>query len=282
MEDKEIKNEKWHLELKRNWTTIITIVLNPLVIIFILISFLLILYSTKLTDPRLSIILSIILSVITGLLGGVVSKKWDDLLQERIISTRAKSSVRNLQLLLDNSISLEKRVISFIKRITEPSNQNNITSEVIKTYFEEIITQCLTIENFIINSIQDWTDILPQANIESVITNIREMKNNIVELQSRLDFVNHELELSKEKTLEEIQEKEILIKEKEDLEAKLLGLYQESFSSANRAGYPTISGSLVTGGTIDSQAYLHSGNDLSIKWINPFSKNDPPEVGQSK
>jgi Rps23 Pro-64 3,4-dihydroxylase Tpa1-like proline 4-hydroxylase len=220
--------------------------------------------------------------VITGLLGGVVSKKWDDLTQERIISTRAKSSVRNLQLLLDNSISLEKRVISFIKRITDPSNKNNVTSEVIKTYFEEIITQCLTIENFIINSIQDWTDILPQANIESVITNIREMKNNIVELQSRLDSVNHELELSKEKTLEEIQEKEILIKEKGDLEAKLSDLYQESLSSANRAGYPTISGSLVTGGTIDSQAYLHRSNDLPIKWKNPFSKNDPPEVDQSK
>lgn len=255
MEARNQNPKRWHSELAENWKPFLVVGLHPLVLTFLVISIVLIIYASSQTDSKMATILSILLSLTTGLLGGIASKKWDDLTQEKVILTRGKSANRNLQLLLERSISLEKRVTVYLHRYSDETYRTNITPEVLITYLEEIIQECISIENFIVNAIQDWTDILPEADIKSIISYIQELRNKAEEIQYKHDLVTNELKQLKEETTEE---KKALIKEKRALEDELRRVRSEAYHSVLRSGVPNISESLISGGSITAKSLIGS------------------------
>jgi hypothetical protein len=253
--------KKWYSDILKNWSIFFSIISNPLVIILGIASIVLLNYSSKQTDPTIANTFFLISSAITGLFGGILAKKWDDLTQETTISVRAKSAVRNLKLVLNRSIEIEKRVNLYIKRIDEKyQTKNNL--EVLSTFFEEIVGQIIAIEEFIINSIQDWTDIRPEADLRPFIDLINEYKNKAIEIQTTLDNVIRELESSKETTAEEKQEKESLRKERDTLLSKLNELHSKSNLSALKAGVPNMSGSIISGGSTNFVNYTYTSEHV--------------------
>jgi len=267
MEAKNQNGKKWYSDLSSSWGSFLSVSLNPLVIIFFLVSLLLLFFSSRQTDPQLTILLTLMLSVITSLLGGIVASKWGDLTQEKVLLTRGKSANRNLQLLLERSISLEKRVLVYLTRFSDNDYRGNITPEVLVTYFEETIQECLSIENFIVNSIQDWTDILPEADIKSVISYIQEQKNKVEEYQNKLEMVTRELSMSIEQNTESSAKAASLLEERNKLITEINQMRENMQISASRTGVANIPSSFLSGGTATTNAmFNHTEIDLRSQY----------------
>lgn len=225
------------------WAHALFTLFNPFVIILIIISVALFNFSTYQTDPKVVSFITIILSIITGLLGGVLSKRWDDYTQEKVIVTRAKSANRSLQLLLSRSVSLEKRIRTYSYRYQDKTYYKKLTKEVITTYFEEIIDEFFSLEEEIVNSIEDWVDIIPYADVKNQILEMRKIKEDFITKQIALEKINTALKEENEKTQEE---KRILEKEKFTIEKELEILSVELHKKDLQSSVPFLSGSLLT------------------------------------
>jgi len=202
------------ISLKEKWYHFFNIILDPWIIILIVLTFFFILSSNFITQEPQKTIFSIILSLISGILGGVFAKKWSDIFEGKLIITRGISAIRSLKLLLLNISAIENRVFIYIKQL----DKETINHEMIKTNFEEIIEKCNILEEEGLNAIENWTDIIPEANIKTQIGIISDLKKNGCELMLQIENLNKELKKNKE--LNEKEKKELtteIRKKTEDL-----------------------------------------------------------------
>lgn len=240
---------KWARNLGKRWQIFLILICDPFCLLFLVVSILLFIYSRNQTDPTVISLLTLILSVLTGLLGGIYTKRWDDLTEEKLIVARGKSATRSLQLILESTLAFESRVTVYLKRFIEKTDQKQENFEVIKTYLEEIIGESVSLEQRLVNSIQDWTDIVPEADIESGIKIIRELKDRYAAAQGELQNLIQELKTTQEKSAEE---KAALGKKEKELIDRINRLQQEVREKSSSITIPSISGSLISGGTVSS------------------------------
>ena len=163
------KPEKWEENIERSWKHLIATLFNAPVFGLLLISIILLNFSSDITDPQISVILTLALSLVTGLLGGILAKKWDDLTDEKVLTVRAENSIRNLKLVLDRLFRLEINLGHFL---------GETENEVTKTYFKMSINDCVSIEKFIINAIRDWEDVIDD-DTQDILNETASMKQDL-------------------------------------------------------------------------------------------------------
>lgn len=173
------------------------------------------------TDTLVVAVFTCIVSLTSGILGGVIAKKWSDLTEEKVIVVRGKSAVRSLKLLLGNMEALNRRVRKYLKRHDE-NQGNGQNHEVIKTYFEEIAEKIAVIEEEVLNGIEDWTDLVPGADMKTQIGLISDLRIEIDQREGEIQALNDELKEVRDESQEEAEQlrKEIRDKEKELAEAR--------------------------------------------------------------
>lgn len=230
--------------LKERWKAFGIILLDPWLIILFISTIFLSIVLIRQSDVVIISILTFLVSLFSGVLGGIVAKRWDDLTEGKVIVARAKSANRSLQLLLSSVIALEKRVRLYTHRHNDPSYKSQITPEVVKTYLEEIIEDSLGLEEKVINSIEDWKDILPNLEVKTVINLIRELNGNYTNTLSQLEQVNLSLQETKDKSEADVKK---LNEEKSEIKKELFRIQRELQEKSIQFGVPSISGSLITG-----------------------------------
>ena len=245
--------------LKERWKAFGTTLCDPWIIILVICTYFLSTVLIRQSDVTIISTFTFLVSLSSGILGGIVTKRWDDQTEEKIIVARAKSANRSLQLLLSSAIALERRVRLYIQRYNNSSYKKKITSEVIKTYLEEIVEDSLSLEEKVINSIEDWKDILPDLDIKPVINLIRELNGNYASALAQLEQVNLSLQETKDKS--EAGEANIkkLSEEKNEIRNKLLHIEKDLREQSSQFGVPSISGSLITG---SSDTFLSSPSKI--------------------
>ncbi len=230
--------------LKERWKAFGTIIFDPWIIVLLVCTILLSIVLIRQSDVVIISILTFLVSLFSGVLGGIVAKRWDDLTEEKVIVARAKSANRSLQLLLSSVIALERRVRLYIHRHNDSTYKSEITSEVIKTYLEEIVEDSLSLEEKVINSIEDWKDILPNLDVATVINLIRELNGNYANAMAQLEQVNLSLQETKDKSEADVKK---LNEEKSEIKKELFRIHKELQEKSLQFGVPSISGSLITG-----------------------------------
>lgn len=245
--------------LKERWKAFGTTLFDPWIIILVICTYFLSTVLIRQSDVIIISTFTFLVSLSSGILGGIVAKRWDDQTEEKIIVARAKSANRSLQLLLSSAIALERRVRLYIQRYNNSSYKKKITSEVIKTYLEEIVEDSLSLEEKVINCIEDWKDILPDLDIKPVINLIRELNGNYASALAQLEQVNLSLQETKDKS--EAGEANIkkLSEEKNEIRNKLLHIEKDLREQSSQFGVPSISGSLITG---SSDTFLSSPSKI--------------------
>jgi len=245
------------LTLKERWKAFGIIIIDPWVIFLLTCTILLAIVLIRQTDAIIITIFTFLVSVFSGVLGGIVSKRWDDLTEEKVIVARAKSAHRSLELLLSSVITLERRVRLYIERHNDPKHKEQITPEVVRTYLEEIVEDSVGLEEKVINSIEDWKDIIPNFQFTTVLNLIRELNGNYNNTLTQLDQVNTSLKETKDKSEEEVNRLE---KEKNEINKELSRIQKELWEKSIQVGVPTISGSIITGSTdlINSPSFGYS------------------------
>lgn len=170
--------------LKERWASFLTIIFDPLVLTFLVLTLLLGIFLKSQKEPVVIAALTIIITLISGILGAILKGKWSEITEEKVIVARGKTAVRSLKLLLSNILSLEKRVCEYLFRSQDEQAKMGQSPEVIKTYLEEIIGRCRIQGEEAISSIENWTDIVPEADIRTqigVISNLREEGTSLSE-----------------------------------------------------------------------------------------------------
>ena len=246
--------------LKNRWKAFGTIIFDPMVISLLICTIGLSAVLILQTDLVIIAIFTFLVSLFSSVLGGIIAKRWDDLTEEKVIVARAKSAHRSLELLLSSVITLERRVRQYSERHTSLKYKEQITPEVIKTYLEEIVEDCVGLEEKVINSMEDWKDILPNLEVKTVLNLIRELNGNYDIAQTQLADVNASLKETKDKSEEEVNK---LVKEKKELSKELSRIQKELREKSILVGVPTISGSLISGSTdfVNSLSLGHTLTD---------------------
>lgn len=229
---------------RNRWKTFREILFYPWIILLFIGTLLLTSILLNQTNVILIATSAFLVSLFSGVLGGIVVKRLDIITEEKLIIARGNSACRSLQLLLSSVISLERRVRLYLQRYNNQEYNKRINSEVINTYFEEVVEECVSLEEKVINLIEYWTDILPNVEIKSDLNLIKEMKIEYYDKSAQLEQVNKELREIKNKSDEEISE---LNKGRINITEELSRIKKELLKKSAQIGAPSISESLIAG-----------------------------------
>lgn len=258
--------QKVKLSLKDKWILFLNILFDPWVItLLVIISFTIYSYS-MVQENNLKTFLTIIISILSSLIGAIITKKWSDINDEKIIVARGIGAIRNLKLLLLNIYVIEKRVRIYLQRIkkNEPENQ------LIINCYEEIIERFNILEEEGLSSIESWTDIIPEANVKTQIGLISDLKEKENELTIQFDRQKSELENDKKDNLKENEKLQTKLNETEKelkIIKKELKEKEVQLNSSVLSGLSTPSGSINLSG-LTSEA---NKNYLNKIYIDPRS-----------
>ena len=169
--------------LKKRWKIFGNIIFDPWTIVLLFITILLLFYSSSNEISELKVILSTLSSLSSAILGSRIITIWVNETEGRILLTRGKTAIRNLILLLKNVHLLEGRIKTYLLR----HKSQKLSKSELQTYFEETIEKCYVIEEEAVNSIEDWKDIIPEADVKTKIGLITDLKIQLAEKQEEKD-----------------------------------------------------------------------------------------------
>lgn len=202
---------------KSRWRAFLDIVIDPWTITLIVVSAFLVKVIVEQTDRFVVAILTVILSVVSGVLGGLLTNRWTQITGERVTVARGKVAVRSLKLLLGNIAALERRVRTYLERYQDGKRRESLNDEVVTTYLEEIIGRTGVLEEETLSSIENWMDILPEADVRTQIGVISKLREELSERARDLEGLNVKLKevAGKSEEKEETLKKQIYDKEQE-------------------------------------------------------------------
>jgi hypothetical protein len=245
----ESKNKQ---NLKEKWGSFFNVMFDPWVIIMLLATVAFINYSTQTEDKNLIAIITLIISLVSGLLGGIIANRWAQITELKVLVARGKSAIRSLKLILLNISNIEKRTKEYIACI----DKENIEHKLITSNFEEVIEKCNILEEEIISSIENWTDIIPEvANLKTQIGLVSEMKLRQVELEGDISTLNKNIETVKE---EGSKQKDELQKRLSDKESDLSKTRQKLRDAESKINTSVLSGLTSSPITLGASPHLNS------------------------
>jgi len=211
-----MKNEN----LKEKWINIFQIIVEPEATTPYVLAAVLVCFYYNTGDESSRTLLAFLFSIVSGVIGGIYSKKWSDLNDEKVLRARAISAIRSLKLLFQQIVSVETRTKSFIKK-----DNNGLNEELINNQYEETIDRCKLLKEHTIGAIENWHDIIPEADIKTQIGIFDGLKRREVELEEKVEQ-NEENKKELEKIRVQIREIEQRLNQ-----SGLSGIASGSFSS---------------------------------------------------
>jgi hypothetical protein len=222
-------NDSYFSSLIKKWKAFIVILFDPWVFLLIGATIFILAQLSGQDNSNITSYLNLVLAITTGILGGIVAKKFDDIISESKLKTRGKSAIRNLRYLLNRIGSLEKRVRYFSEAHIEP---REATTEGLTEFFNSVQEECIGQGQIVINSISDWEEIVPEANIQVQLDIIKAYEEKIT------TYITHERNKEK-KSKAEVKK----------LKSEIASISNEYYQYVGRNGLSGISGSSI-GGTI--------------------------------
>lgn len=236
--------------LKEKWAIFFNVILDPWVIIVLISTVAFIYYSTQTEDKKLLAIITLIISLVSGLLGGIIANRWAQMTELKVLVARGKSAIRSLKLILLNISNIEKRTKEYIASIDKENKEHKL----ITSNFEEVIEKCNILEEEIISSIENWTDIIPEvANLKTQIGLVSEMKLRQNEIQGDISALNKKIETVTEEGSKQKDELQKRLSEKESDLSKTRQKLREAESKINTSVLSGLTSSPVT---LGSGSYL--------------------------
>ena len=184
---------------KDSWKNFIRTIFNPWIIAFFLAVFFVIRWSIDeankfVTNNLLVSLLSVVISILSAVIGAILYKRWTDFTESKVLVVRGKTAIRNLKMLLNNITQLREKVITFIC----PRLENEHSKETPEIVMREIIDRCTNLQEETVNSIEDWTDIIPEAEIKTEIGEISKLQMELIEREKELAVLREEQAVSNE------------------------------------------------------------------------------------
>lgn len=216
--------------LFRSWAGFRDIVLDPWVLVLLGASIYFGWSAATTATESVRAALTVIVSVAAGILGARATTRWSALSEESALVARGHVSVRGLKLLLGNILQLQARARSALKRMA--GNDDDKQQDTVCLYFEEIIGRANVVAEEALSAIENWTDILPEADVKSQIGVISELSDERDRLGTAIQGLQHQLADHQTKSEAQVaalkqelaDKEEALAKTKKELSEKSRGL----------------------------------------------------------
>lgn len=134
-------------------------------------------------------LVQLLLAISTGVLGARIANRLGTALEDGVLFARGKVAVRGLKILLRHITALEDRAIIFLKRQDSSSGGLSAARD-----FEEVVSSCRQLQEQAISSIENWTDIIPEASIATAIGEISAAKSKLDEREAEIESMRVDYE----------------------------------------------------------------------------------------
>ena len=259
--------------LKEKWQTFFTLILDPWNLLLSIAVAGLFYVSLDESDKLSSALIYLLMTIASAILGGRIAQQWSSIAETGVLVARGKSAVRGLKLLLQNVATLEARIKSF------SANKEEIEKnpEVVKRNYEEATAICGLLQEEVVSSIENWTDIVPDADIKSQIGEISKLKSQIEEREGELTQLKENFQDMQGKTA---KEKEALRSQIHEKERQIRGMELDLIKAkVNIGGVSGVLGTANTGGITTLRTGVQFlGGDLDNP---PKFKIIPPKDGKN-
>lgn len=247
------------------WEAFIEAFLDPMVFALGLLSILILVLSLSQPDLLTQTLMILLLSIVTGIAGGIVAKRWDDHTGQRLLVVRGKVAVRSLKLLLSHVNRLHSNVGIYIAEIQAKLNESEgENDDTALHYLKEVSDRCIAIMEEDLSSIDNWADIVPEADVETQFDLLSRLFREGERLQADLDDVTEALGESENASKEEINK---LQNQKTKLETELSSV-KGKVTLKEFSIRPTINsaGAILSSGT--AAAYpINSRATVAGQWL---------------
>ena len=197
--------------LKTRWGEFLAVVADPWVVLLALGTAALIVFSADIKETAGVALATTLLILASGVLGSRLTKQWVDVTEKGPLLARGKLAVRSLKLLLGNIVSMDRRVKQHLTTRRRVLAQQGMVILML----EEIRERCRTLTEEAVSSIENWTDIVPEADIKTHIGVISDLTSKLEtaavglkRLQSDLDATKVEAQGERSRLASSIEQKE--------------------------------------------------------------------------
>lgn len=246
---------------KKRWQNFLSLIFDPWTLCFLIATTVLIILGHGQQNVTVSTMFTVLITLSSAVLGGRAAKHWVDITEGGVVKARGKSAVRGLKLLFGNVTSLDQRLERFLGHC-----EKDQPLEIIKTWIEEVSERTRLIAEEVVSSIENWTDIIPEADIKTHIGELSALTAKLDRKEAELKEIQEELNQTKDTAKEE---REKLRKGIHDKEKEMADLQEQVRKS--RISFGT--GVYSSGGTLTvppSASYeympfsskLHLGADI--------------------
>ena len=168
------------------WKRFWRLVTEPWTFILLLASLGLFAIGQQKLEPSVTALVQILLAVSSGVLGARVTNLLETASGKSILEARGKVAVRGLKLMLVQTAAFQRRVQRFI------DNRQHIEAnpDVTVRNYEEAVEFCRRIQEEAASAMETWGDVVPTADLSSLI-------GRITEAEEQRDASKRELELAR-------------------------------------------------------------------------------------
>lgn len=184
-------------------------------------------------------LLGVFASLSASVAGGFISSKWSKFSEMGIFQTKGRSAVRGLKAVSQSIVYLENRIKSICNyHETDEANVNRL--------LETLFDHCKNLQTQVANSLNEWVDIIPEANEEEHLLNfyvkVIGKKDELEKQISKLQIEKDEIQSSDEQSTQKIEEldSKLAQKEKELKELNYQLTLKNTFSSDRFTSLPTV------------------------------------------
>lgn len=147
---------------------------EPWTLLLLLASIALFVIGQQKLSASVTALVQILLAVASGVLGARVTNLLETASSKNILEARGRVAVRGLRLMLVQTAAFQRRIQNFL------GNRSHIESEpeVTQRNYEEAIEFCRRIQEEAASAMENWADVVPSADLSSLIGRITEAEED--------------------------------------------------------------------------------------------------------
>lgn len=167
------------------WGVFLKVVLDPFTLLLLVGAVLLGVLGPKALGDGYNALLQVVIAVVTGVVGARVSTSMAALNQEGKLYSSGKMAVRGLRLILRKTFALERRVLLFVSEVKSQSSAE-VRAEVAQRNMDEVLESIRTLQLEITGSIENWVDVVPDADVSTVLLAVGDLRDQLTQKESEL------------------------------------------------------------------------------------------------
>ncbi|MEN6682187.1 hypothetical protein ABFC53_07985 [Stenotrophomonas pavanii] len=181
------------LEPSGPWKKFWRLVTEPWTLLLLGTSIALFVIGQQKLSPSVTALIQILLAVASGVLGARVTNLLESAAGKSILEARGKVAVRGLKLMLVQTAAFQRRVERFIDNRKHIETNPDVT---VRNY-EETVEFCRRIQEEAASAMETWVDVVPSADLSSLIGRITAAEDEHEETKRQLAIAQQLLDSNK-------------------------------------------------------------------------------------